>query len=140
MVSLKEVNKQEDSYYQGGFWIIGDSISDILKGNFKIDGKKFLTDYNGKYINLNQSVKSLTHKRLWRDEFSNKYGTDLDYTYYPRGRVSIYNGTAYIHIHHLFNTPKIIDAIIKYYNIEKLNIEIELNDETQGSHYEFLLK
>lgn len=138
-VKLEEERKEDKLYYQGGFWIVGLSIKDILKGKFDIVGKKTVCDYNGKNIDLKQSINSLTHKRLWRDEFAKNFSEELDYNYFPRGRVCIYNGQVFIHIHHLFNNPNIIDAICKYYEIE-LPYEVELNDETQGSHYDFQLK
>ena len=47
MKILNEVRKEDDLYYTGAFWIVADSFSDIIKGNFRIVGNKILTDYNG---------------------------------------------------------------------------------------------
>lgn len=140
VTKLNETKKEDDTYYQGAFWIISDSFKDILRGNFKIDGIRLESDYEGNYTNFNQSQKRITHKMLWGDNFSNKYGKDKDYTFYPRGRVAIYKGTAFIHINSKCNTPKIIDEIIKTYNIGRLEIEIDLNDTYQGGHYDFELE
>lgn len=137
---LDESRKEYDVYYQGAFWIIGNSFLDILKGNFQIDGIKLESDYNGNYIDFKGSSKTLTHQRLWRDKFCLIYGKDKDYTFYPRGRVAIYNGVAFIHLNSRCNTPKIIDIIIDKYNISRLQLEIDLNDTYQGSHYNFQLK
>lgn len=135
---LKEVRKEDDLYYQGAFWLIGNSVKDIKTGNSFILGNKLSCDFNGKYLVAIESKNALSHKRIWT-EFSADYN-NVPYNYYPRGRVSIYNGTAYIHIHHLFNQPDIIDKIISEYNLKKLEIEVETNDITQGFHYDFLLK
>ena len=142
-MKLNEVRKEDDTYYQGGFWIIGNSVLDILEGKFKIIGHRELSNYNGDYIDLKQSYKSLTHERLWRDEFGKDFNDNdekLPYNFYPRGRVAIYKGNAIIHLYHLFNNPKIIDAVINYYGVNELNIKVEFNDQTQGSHYDFILE
>lgn len=147
MISLNEVRKEDDLYYQGPFWIDAKSVKDIYQGNFNIIGMKFESDYNGDYINLQRSKSSLTHKKIWKEllqdstntEFIKKY-KDKDYIYLPRGRVSIYNGTAFIHLNSKMNIPKVINKIIEYYSISKLEIDIDLNDEYQGSHYDYQLK
>ena len=59
---------------------------------------------------------------------------DVECNYYPRGRVAIYKGIAFIHINSLCNVPKVIHEIISEYELYKLEIEVELNDEVQGSH------
>ena len=139
MKILKEIRKEDELYYQGAFWIYGDSIKDIKKNNFKLICKKLLSDYSGNYKEQIVSKKSLTHKRLW-DELNPTNNTEISWDYYPRGRVAIYNGVAYIHLNSLFNQPSIIDAIINEYELNKLEIEIDLNDTYQGSHYDFQLK
>ena len=75
-----------------------------------------------------------------QSEIQNKINPEVSFDYYPRGRVSIYEGTAFIHLNSKCNTPKIVDAIIKEYGLYKLEIEIEFNDDIQGSHYNFSLK
>lgn len=139
MKILQEVRKEEDLYYQGAFWIKGNSVLDIKKGKFEIIGIKLPSNYDGSYTSdVARSKSSLTHKRLW-PEYAKELA-DKEYNYLPRGRVSIYQGTAFIHLNSLFNQPSIIDSIIKFYSIEKLNIYIDLNDTYQGSHYDFSLR
>lgn len=136
MKILKEVRKQDDLYYQGAFWIKGNSVLDIIRGNFHIDGIQIPSDYEGRII-TSRSKNSLSHKNLWK-EF-NDGNANLPFNYFPRGRVAIYKGKAFIHINSLFNQPDIIDAIIDEYSLDKLDIEIECNDVIQGGHYDFLL-
>lgn len=136
MKILKEVRRQDDLYYQGAFWIRGNSVLDIKRGNFQIDGIQIPSDYEG-HVTTSKSKNSLSHKNLWK-EF-NKENENVSFNYYPRGRVAIYKGKAVIHINSLFNQPDIIDAIIDKYSLDKLDIEIECNDIIQGSHYDFLL-
>lgn len=139
MVQLNGVKKEDDIYYQGAFWIKGESVKDIKRGKFEIIGIELPCDYNGQYTNLfGKSKSGLTHKRLW-PEYSEEL-SDKPFDYLPRGRVSIYEGTAFIHLNSLFNQPDIIDAIINKYCISKLTIEIDFNDTYQGSHYDFQLK
>lgn len=136
--SAYETRKDEDTYYQGTFWIKGDSVLSIKRGNFELIGERLLSSYTGEYLQFDGSQKQLTHKRLW-PKYSGEL-SDKDYTYLPRGRVAIYNGVAFIHINSLFNQPSIVDAIIKMYEIGKLEIEVDCNDLYQGSHYDFQLK
>ena len=138
MKQLVEVKKEDDVYFQGAFWIKGDSVKDIIRGNFELICEKRLCDFNGKDVNILASKNSLNHKNLWKNEFGAQHdGKSFDY--YPRGRVSIYKGTAFIHIHSILHTPAIVDAIINEYGIDKLDVEVERNDLLQGSHYDFLL-
>lgn len=138
ITKLNEVKKEDDYYYYGPFWIIAESLKDIFQGNFKIEGEKFICDYNG-----NDEAKTTkpqkTHRVIWRNTFADKYNTD-DYTYYPRGRVAIYNGTAFIHLNSKCNLPKVVDSIINEYNLHNIEIVVEENDTYQGSHYDFKLK
>lgn len=137
--SLYEVRKEDDLYYQGPFWIIADSFRDIQLGKFSLLGEKYLSDYGGNYKETNLSKSARTHKKIWDSKYKSQYG-NVEYTYYPRGRVAIYQGTAYIHINSKCNIPSIIDTIVKEYSIDKLTLEIDLNDTYQGSHYDFQLK
>ena len=138
-MKLQETNKTEEYYFQGPFWIIADSFKDIHRGKFNLESFKCLSDYSGKYVSGQVPSKNqLTHKNIWKN-ISWKY--DLkEFDYYPRGRVAIYNGTAFIHIHSSCNIPFLIDKIISEFSLEKLNIEIECNDVIQGSHYDFKLR
>lgn len=137
-MNLDEVRKEDDLYFQGGFWIKGNSIREIKKGNFEIIGIKLPCYYNGEYTKLDRSKSSLSHKRLW-NEYNQGY-EDKPFNYFPRGRVAIYNGVAYIHLNSLFNQPSIIDKIVNEYNLSKLELEFDFNDTYQGSHYDFLLQ
>ena len=138
MRQLTEVKKEDDLYFQGAFWIKGDSVKDIIRGNFDLICEKRLCDIDGKDVNISVSKNSLNHKNLWKNEFGKDH-EDKSFDYYPRGRVSIYRGTAFIHIHSILHTPAIVDAIINEYGIDKLEVEVERNDVLQGSHYDFLL-
>lgn len=133
------VRKEDDLYYQGPFWIIADSFLDILRGNFELVGSKFACDFNGEYVKKDKSKSQRTHKKVWEEEYANSYGID-SFTYFPRGRVSIHKGIAFVHINSRCNIPKVINKIITEYNIDKLDIEIDLNDTYQGSHYDFELE
>ncbi len=86
-----------------------------------------------------KSRKSVAGLMSIRPEYANNYG-QLDYTYYPRGRVNVYKGVAYVNINSLMNCPHIIDAIIEASNIGKLELELDFKDAYQGSHYDFKLK
>ena len=136
-MKLTEVRKEDDLYFQGGFWIKGESVREIKKGNFQLIGIKLPTYHSGEYVNLDRSKSSLTHKRLW-SEYNEGY-EDKPFNYLPRGRVAIHKGVAYIHLNSLFNQPSIIDKIIEEYNLDKLELEFDFNDTYQGSHYDFLL-
>lgn len=137
MKILKEVRKEDNNYFEGSFWIIADSVDKLLCGDFNIIGQKELTTYEG-IRNRDRNVKLLTHKQLW-DSYKKNYN-NVYYDYYPRGRVSVYNGKAYININSICNTPKVIDSILSFYCIRDLDYEISYNDINQGSHYDFQLK
>lgn len=117
MKILNEVRKEDDLYYTGAFWIVADSFSDIIKGNFRIVGNKILTDYNGEIKQAIISKRSLSHKALWSSKFKEELKSDKDYDYYPRGRVGLINGKAYININWHCNMPKIIDAVLDMYRV-----------------------
>ena len=137
MKILKEVRKEDNNYFEGSFWIIADSVDKLLCGDFNIIGQKELTTYEG-IRNRDRNVKLLTHKQLW-DSYKKNYN-NVYYDYYPRGRVSVYNGKAYININSICNTPKVIDSILSFYCVRDLDYEISYNDINQGSHYDFQLK
>lgn len=140
MKIINESRKEEDFYFQGPFWIIADSFLDIIRGNFTILAEKYLSDYEGNYLEKDAISKSArTHKNVWENEYKSYYN-NVDFDYYPRGRVSIYKGNAFIHLNSRCNLPKIIDSIVDTYNIDKLTKEIDLNDLYQGSHYNFKLE
>lgn len=137
--NLFEIKKEDEYYFQGPFWIKAESYDDMMKGNFQIIGEKILTDYNGEYKDKLHSKRYYIHSNLWKNEPYKSEYKNIPYNYYPRGRVVIRNGNAYININSLCNNPLIIDRIIKEYKINKLNHTITYND-SEGSHYDFLLK
>lgn len=130
---LDEVRKEENLYFQGAFWIKGNSLQDIKNGNFSlIVGSKILTDYFGDIKEKTPSKSSLTHQKLW-SSVSDGHSWD----YYPRGRVCIDQGTAYIHLNSNCATNDIKDCIYNEYKIDGLRIVLDFNNEYQGSHYDF---
>ena len=140
MKILKEVRKEDNMYFQGPFWLVASEFRDILRGKFELVAERFICDYNGLDLS-NISKNSQRHKALWNNKVKFELNCkDKEFDYYPRGRVSIYKGTAFIHLNSLCNTPAIIDRVVNVYELDKLEIEIELNDEIQGSHYDFKLK
>lgn len=144
-MELNEVRKEDETYYNGVFWIQADSVHDILTGKFNIVGRKFSVDYEGNYQG-SQSVREMTHKYVWEENMpslgkSLKDIFEVPVNYFPRIRSNVYKGQVYINLPSLMNIPKIIDKVIDLCNYEKLknNINID-NNEKQGSHYDFLLK
>ena len=133
--------EQDEIYCIGPFWIVADSVIDILSGKFKIIGEKIWITYDREPLD-ERSKNSRTHINVWKNKFKKeKEYENLEYNYYPRGRVEFFEGTTFIHINSICNTPKVIDAIIKFYNIKNIaKIQVEENDITQGSHYDFQLK
>lgn len=131
--------KEDELYYQGPFWIIADNFKDVHRGKFEIIGEPLLCDYHGNYVGNTTSKSAKTHKKIWESDYAKKYNNP-DYTYYPRGRVAIYEGTAFIHLNSKCNIPAVVNAIVDKYQIKKLDIEVDLNDTYQGSHYDFKLK
>ena len=107
-MKILEVRKEENYYFQGPFWIIADSFINILKGNFELLSEKYLSDYEGKYIDDNSSKTSKTHKQLWKSKLSSKFNDEYDYDYFPRGRVSIYRRFLRIH-------PSSISGVMNQY-------------------------
>lgn len=138
MKRIVATRKGDEIYYQGPFWIISDSFKDIHRGNFELLGEHLASDWSGNYVDNRSSKSQKTHKKLW-DRYKLQFN-DVDYTFYPRGRVAIYEGTAFIHLNSRCNVPQVIDAVIQSYELDKLEIEVDLNDTYQGSHYDFQLK
>lgn len=134
---LKEVRKEDDTYWEGVFWIIADSVEDIFNDKFSIIGDKVLVDYNGK---LQQQYNSSywTHKQIWDKTYKAKYN-NVPYNYYPRGRVVIRNGKAWINLPREVYLPQIIDAVVAEYNLNKLQIEHSVKDDSENQHYSFQL-
>lgn len=136
-MKLTETRKENELYFQGAFWIVGNSLNNILNGDFKlVEGSRLFTDYYGDYIVDDIPKKStLTHKHLW-----SKINSNHEWDYYPRGRVAIDQGTAYIHLNSKCATKEIINSIIDRYCIDKLRIVLDYNNENQDEHYNFKLE
>ena len=139
MKLLTEVRKEDDYYYQGPFWIVSDSFDAMMQGKFEILGELILTDFFGVYKDTTHSKRFYIHKTLWNTEKYKSIYKDKPYNYYPRGRVVIRNGKAYININSLCNNPKVIDKIVGKYELKKLPYTISYND-SEGSHYDFLMQ
>ena len=134
---LNEVNL----YYQGAFWIVGNSLTEIKKGNFNLlIGSKIPTDYYGDYLEKVPSKNQLTHRNLWFKPSLDNNLLQYSFDYFPRGRVAIDQGTAYIHLNSKCSTNKILTKIIETYCLDGLRIVYDYNNEYQGSHYDFELK
>lgn len=141
MKILNEVRKEDDYYFQGAFWIIGDSMQDITSGKYHLCCHKMLSDYSGNILEIIESKRSLSHQRLWNSKYKAIEHSDKPFNYYPRGRVGISNGVAYINIIEDCNTFRIIEDIITAYNIDKLQLRKELvNEFSDGGHRAHLLK
>lgn len=132
---------EDDSYYQGPFWLIADSYQSIVDGQFTLIGQQYMSDYDGNYLyeDVELSKHAKTHEYAWMTNYATEYPPHSDYTYYPRGRVAIYKGKAYIHINSRCNLKKVISTIKEAYHIERLDLQIDENDVYQGSHYTFKL-
>lgn len=106
------VRKEDDSYYEGPFWIVADSVKEIYQGKFKLIGECVPVDYIGNYLNEKLKKKGATsHKKLWKESSYSEWNGTYEYNYFPRGRVRIHNGEVYVHINSKMNTPRIINAI-----------------------------
>ena len=142
MKQLNEVRKADDIYFSGAFWIIADSYKDILiNNNISIVGEQIATNYDGSYAQVINSLRGLTHKRLWSEKFQNELCTSYNYNYYPRGRVGINKGHAYINLPiECINAPHLIDLIRRFYGIEKLEYEVVPQDSGKMDNYMFELE
>lgn len=137
-MKVSEVRKEDNLYFKGPFWVIADSIHDILIGNYVLLCEKELCTYEGKIDRSRPNRKEQTHEQAWKKFKSNYY--NLPYNYFPRGRVEVYQGKAYINLNSILNKPQIINDIIKEYQISDLEYNVFTIDELQGEHYNFLLK
>lgn len=135
---LNETKVEDDLYFKGPFWVIANSISDVLLGNCYPIGDKHLCTYEGELNRTRSTRKFETHETVW-ETMKHEYN-NVSYKYYPGGRVEVYKGVAYININSILNTPKIIDTVRKEFGIEKLPYKVGLNNVEQGSHYDFELE
>ena len=122
--TLNESKKENKEYGNGVFWVVADSIQDLLSNKYQIVSDIYFTNYYGKELS-NTSKSSRTHKNVWDSKYKDVY--NVDYTYYPRGRVSIYNGRCYININSIINkNQNIIADILDKFDIAPLSMA---NDE-----------
>lgn len=136
---ITEVRKEDDFYFKGPFWVIAESVKDILSNSYNLLCDKELCTYEGKLDRSRPERKNQTHEAVW-EKYKKNFNTDLPYNYFPRGRVEVYQGVAYINLNSLINKPKIINDILKEYEIESLEYHVYEIDNLQGSHYDYLLK
>lgn len=136
---INDVRREDDQYYEGCFWIIANTFEDIIKNKFNIEYSKYLVNYEGT-PSSDISRKDKVHQTIWNNSLKYKYD-GKDYTYYPRGRVTVYNGKTYINITPKINLPYVIDKIFEIYDLDRFNksSEIEIIDE-DTKHYQFELK
>lgn len=140
MVKIQETRKEDELYFKGPFWVIADSVKNILSNSYTLLCDKELCTYEGKLDRSRPNRKEQTHEAVWNSKYKQELKTDLPYNYFPRGRVEVYQGVAYININSLLNTPKIINDILKEYGIAKLEYHVYPIDTLQGNHYDYLLK
>lgn len=136
-MKLRELRKEDDFYFVGPFWIIGDSLDNINKGNFTIISEKFLVDYSGKPTNK-VPKSQYTHEGIWNSKYKSSY--NVEYNYYPRGRVSQKNGDSYLNIPDGLNESLIVEKIKDEYDVKRGFKAVKHTDPTSGNHYSFLLK
>lgn len=65
-MKLNKVRKEDDLYFHGAFWIIGESIKDILRSKFELLCDKQVCDYADTLQYTSKSKSSLSHKNLWK--------------------------------------------------------------------------
>lgn len=138
-LSATEVRKEDDFYYVGPFWIIGQSVEEINRGNFELLAPtKVLVNWDGEYVTKVAKTEFL-HKHLW-NKYKSKYN-NVEYNYFPRGRVS-FDATSkkvWINIPHGLNEEIVLSALIKEFYVSS-SYEVKYTDPTSGNHYAFDLK
>lgn len=144
MIKLKpssvatEVRKEDDLYLVGPFWIIGDSLEDIYTGKYKILSEKFLYTYEGRPLKR-VLPSEFTHKGIWEKKYKPLY-KNVDFDYYPRGRVSEKEGKSFLNIPETLNKDFLIEALRKEYDVKSGFSGIKFTDPTSGNHYTFKLR
>ena len=88
-----------------------------------------------------KSKRSLSHKRLlWNEMYKCKANAEVVFNYFPRGRIAISKGVAFINIIDVCNTQEIIENVIKEYEIDGLEIRIMYYDgNADNGHQDFTL-
>lgn len=135
--NLNETRKEDNLYFAGPFWIIGNSLDEINKGNFEIIEEKYLVYYDGKPL-LSIPQSQATHQAIWERKYKNKFG--VPYNYFPRGRVVFQNGNLYLNIPEGLSVDAIQDRLIKEFDYKRGFDKVFYKDPTTGGHYNFLLK
>lgn len=134
---LREVRENENLYFAGPFWLIGNSLEDINRGNFSILSEKFLVDYNGQPT-VKNNPEVCTHKHIWNSKYKDNYS--VEYNYYPRGRIVFQRGKLYLNIPEGLNVSAIKDALLKEFDYNRDFDNVFYKDPTTGGHYSFQLK
>lgn len=134
---LTETRKEDNLYFAGPFWIIGDSLDEINNGEFEIIEEKYLVYYDGKPI-LPIMKSQATHQAIWENKYKNKFG--VPYNYFPRGRVVFQNGNLYLNIPEGLSVDAIQDRLLKEFDYRRGFDKVFYKDPTTGGHYNFLLK
>ena len=139
MYKISETRKEDELYFKGPFWVVGISKQEIENGNYTILSEKELCTYDGNLNRNRSNRKEQTHQYVWDSKFKKEF--NVPYNYYPRGRVDVYKGKAYININSFLNKSKIINDILHEFEIDKLNYEVyEIDKLQQDGHYDFMLK
>jgi len=134
---LTEVRETEGLYFQGPFWLIGESLSDINRGAFTILAEKYLVRYDGSPVNPIPESQS-THKSIWENKYEEHYS--VPYNYYPRGRVVFCNGRLYLNIPEGLNVEAIKRRLLTEFDYRRDFDNVFYKDPTTGGHYSFLLE
>ena len=137
MSGINEVRETEDLYFQGPFWLIGDSLDDINSGAFNIIADKYLVRYDGSPASPVPESQS-THKSIWESKYEENYG--VPYNYYPRGRVVFCRGKLYLNIPDGLNIDAIKSRLLEDFDYRRDFDNIFYKDPTTGGHYSFLLE
>lgn len=139
MYRINETRKEDEFYFKGPFWCLASSVDELNKGNYILLCDKELCSYEGELNRKRLNKENQTHEKVW-ENYKQDY-ENVPYNYFPRGRVEVYKGKAYINLNSILNKTKIIDDIRKEYQVDKLYYEVFNIDELQdGGHYSFLLK
>lgn len=137
-MKVSETRKEDNLYFKGPFWVVAEDVAHILSNDYVLVCDKELCTYDGQFDRTRPNRKNQTHEVAW-EKHKATYGTDLPYNYFPRGRVEVYKGVAYMNLNSLLNTPSIINSIIHEYQIQDLEYHVYAIDELQGAHYDYLL-
>ncbi len=114
--------EQATTLSKGIFWVLADSIEDIVASNLlafathcDIEGNAYDGSlFNSKYGN------SFNHKATWH-MLSAKVTRRYDFDYYPRGRVEITRGKATIWLNGMLCVDEIVADITKQFGLEQVD-------------------